>query len=152
VPAPVATAELVLDAVKARLDLIVGGPDYNTNPTKAIGIPRDAVPEGAGEKLYLAHGSSVTQHAEAAPKHAERATYHIWCLSNDPVNGQRKALRLVRDVQKAVRSGFSAIEAAGANTGPSLGDYLRDERAEQITGATVYALELTADWTVDLTT
>jgi hypothetical protein len=148
VPVPVVTTELVLDAIKARLDLIVGGPDFNTNPTKAIGIPRDAVPEGAGERLYLINVGSETQFGAAAPSHAERATYQIWAISKDP----RKALRLVRDVQKAIRSGFNAIQTAGATHGVALGDYTRDERPEQITGATVYALTVTADWSVDLTT
>ena len=151
-PVPVVTTELVLDAIKARLDLIVGGPDFNTNPTKAIGVPRDAVPEGAGERLYLVNVGSETQFGAAAPSHAERATYQIWALSSDPTNGHRKALRLVRDVQKAIRSGFAAIQTAGATHGVALGDFTRDERAEQITGATVYALTVTADWTVDLTT
>ena len=149
-PVPVVSAELVLDALKARLDLIVGGPEYNTTPTRQIGVPRDALPEGAGEKLYLVHGDSETLFEAVGTHHTERATYHIWCVSNDPVDGQRKALRLVRDVQKAIRSGFGAIEAAGANAGPALGRYTRDEKAEDITGATVYAMTLTADWLVDL--
>jgi hypothetical protein len=148
----VVTAELVLDAIKARLDLIVGGSDYNTVPTKQIGVPRDAIPEGAGEKLYLIHGDSETLFDAVGTHHTERATYHVWCVSNDTVSGQRKALRLVRDVQKALRSGFGALEIAGANAGVALGRYMRDEKAEEVTGATVYALTLTADWVVDLST
>ena len=151
-PAPVTTAELVLDAIKARLDLIVGGSNWNTNPAKAIGAPRDALPEGAGERLYLEHVASETIATEAGTKHVERATYNVWCVSADTTNGLRLALRLCRDVQKAIRGGFSAIEVAGANAGVTLGAYARDERAEQLTGATVYSFSLTADWIVDLTT
>lgn len=147
---PVVSAELVLDAIKARLDLIVGAPDYNTSPTVQVGVPRDAVPEGAGERVYLVHGSSETLFEGAVPTHTERATYHIWCLSADTVQGFRKALRLVRDAQKALRSGFGALEVAGANAGVALGGSVRDEKAEEITGATVYALTLTTDWQVDL--
>lgn len=150
-PAPTVTAELVLDAIKARLDLIVGGGNYNTSPSKAIGVPRDAIPEGAGERLYLVHSDSDTLNEIAATSHLERATYQIWAVSADTVDGQRKALRLARDVQKALRSGFTTIEAAGANGGVSLGRYARDERAEEITGATVYSFSMTADWIVDLT-
>ena len=151
-PVPTVTAELVLDAIKARLDLIVGGGNYNTSPTKQIGVPRDALPEGAGERLYLVHSDSETIHDEAAESHTERATYQIWAVSADTVDGHRKALRLVRDVQKAVRSGFAAIQTAGANGGTALGRYARDERAEEITGACVYSFSMTADWIVDLTT
>ena len=150
-PAPVVTAELVLDAIKARLDLITGA-DYNTVPTVFLGMPREAVPDTAGERLYLAHASSETIHDEAATQHKERATYVVWCVSNDStITGERKALRLVRDVQKAVRSGFPAIQAAGSTHGPALTGYARDERAEQITGATAYSFGITADWVVDLT-
>lgn len=81
----------------------------------------------------------------------ERATYQIWAMSRDSDLGQRKALRLVRDVQKALRSGYPALEAAGANAGIAMGHYARDERAEEVTGATVYSMTLTADWHVDLT-
>ena len=150
--APVVSAELVLDAIKARLDLIVGAPDYNTTPTKQIGVPRDAVPEGAGERVYLIHGESDTIFDAAGTHHTERGSYHLWCLSGDPAEGPRKALRLVRDVQKALRSGFGAITAAGANGGVAIGPYVRDEKAEDVTGATVYGLTLTADWIVDLST
>lgn len=148
---PVVTAELVLDAIKARLDLITGGTNYNTSPSKQIGVPRDAMPEGAGEALYLIHVGSETIHNEASGKHVERATYQVWCVSRDPGQGYRKALRLARDVQKAIRSGFAALEAAGANAGAALGDYVRDSEAEDKTGATVYAFTMTADWIVDLT-
>jgi hypothetical protein len=148
-PAPVVVAEVVLDAIKARLDLI-NGVNYNTNPSKRVGVPRDAIAQGTGEQLYVAHSSSETLHDEAAGTHKERATYVVWCVSTDTVNGQRKALRLVRDVQKAVRSGFAALETAGAN-GPALTGYMRDERAEEITGATAYSFGITADWYVDLT-
>lgn len=152
-PVPVVTTEVVLDAIKARLDLIVGGGSYNTNPTKAIGVPRDRIPEGStADFIYLVHSNSDTLHDEAMTLHKERATYVIWCISNDPVNGQRQALRIVRDAQKALRSGFSAIETAGANGGVALVAYARDERAEQTTGATAYSFSITADWTVDLTT
>ncbi len=150
-PVPVVTAELVLDAIKARLDLITAGSNYNTNPSKQIGVPRDAMPEGAGEAVYLIHVGSETLHTEASGKHTERATYQIWCVARDPAQGQRKALRLVRDVMKAIRTGFAALEAAGANGGPAIGDYARDGEAEDKTGATVYAFTMTADWIVDLT-
>lgn len=149
-PAPVVTAEVVLDAIKARLDLITGA-NYNTAPTVRIGVPREKVPEGAGEYVYLAHNSSDTLHDEAATQHKERATYVVWCVSNAPSTALRRALKLVRDVQKAVRSGFAAIEAAGATHGVALVGYMRDERAEQITGATAYSVGITADWVVDLT-
>ena len=149
-PAPVVVAETVLVAIKARLDLITGA-NYNTAPTVQVGVPRDALPEGAGERLYLAHTNSDTQHEAAAPQHAERATYLVWCVSADPVQGHLKALRLVRDVQKAVRSGFAAIEAAGANHGVALTGYIRDDQVERITGATAYSFGITADWVVDLT-
>lgn len=151
-PVPVVTAEVILDAIKARLDLIVGGGNYNTNPTKSIGVPRDRIPEGsAGDFLYLVHSDSNTMHDEAMGSHKERATYIVWCISNDPVDGNRKALRVVRDVEKAVRSGFQAIMTAGANSGVAIVAYARDERAEQLTGAVAYSLSITADWTVDLT-
>jgi len=149
--APVVTAEVVLDAIKARLDLIVGGANYNTNPSKAIGAPRGPIAEGVGEQLYLEHVECATNYEAAAAPHAERATYHIWCVSTDTVDGQRRALRLARDVQKAVRSGFPAIEAAGATHGVALDGYARDPQAEERAGATVYSFRLTADWVVDLT-
>lgn len=150
-PAPVVTAELVLNAIKARLDLITGA-NYNTAPTVAVRVPRDAVTEGKAERLYLAHSSSETIHDAAMSQHVERATYTVWCVSTDSTEtGMRKAMRLVRDAQKAVRSGFSAIEAAGANAGVALTGYARDERAEEITGATAYSFGITADWIVDLT-
>lgn len=150
-PVPVVRAETVLDAIKARLDLITGGTDYNTNPTKAVGVPRDRLQEGKGEFVYVAHSNSETIHDEAATTHKERATYVVWCVSTDSVQGARKALRLVRDVQKAVRSGFPALEAAGANASVALTGYARDERAEQVTGATAYSFGITADYIVDLT-
>ena len=149
--APTVTAEVVLDAIKARLDLITGA-NYNTAPSKAIGAPRDAMPEGAGEAVYLEHEACDMLLDDAGGPDKERATYHVWCVSRDSIDGQRKALRLARDVQKAIRSGFAALEAAGANAGAALGRYMRDERAEQAIGATVYSFTLTADWIVDLST
>lgn len=151
--APVVTAETVLDAIKSRLDLIAGPPDYNTSPAVvAVGVPRDAVPEGPGAWVYVVHGDSDTIFDAVGTHHMERATYVVWCGCGDSIDGTRKAMRLVRDAQKALWSGFDALAAAGANAGVALGRYARDEEAENRTGATVYALTLTADWLVDLST
>jgi len=148
--APAVSAELMLDAIKARLDLIVGAPDFNTSPTVAIGVPRDAIAEGAGELVFVTHSSSETIFDATGTHHTERAIYFLWCVSGNAADSYRKALRLVRDVQKALRSGFGALEVAAANAGVALGGYVRDHEAEEKTGATVYALTLTADWVVDL--
>jgi len=151
-PAPIVMAEVILDSIKGRLDLIVGAPDYNMSPTVQLGIPRDAMTEGVGEALYLEHESCELIHDAAGRDEVERATYHIWCVSRDTLSGRRFALRLARDAQKAIRSGFATLEAAGANAGVALGRYARDERAEQVMGATIYSFTLTADWIMDLAT
>src|SRR5262245_58827370 len=108
-PAPVVTAELVLNAIKARIDLITtAGGNYNTSPVTNIGTPRDAVAEGVGESLYLVHHSSEGQFDAAGTMYRERATYNLWAVSRDPITGQNVGLRLCRDVQKAIRSGYQA--------------------------------------------
>lgn len=135
-----AKENIILDALLAAANLIVGAPTYNTNPTvKAIGVPDDVLPQGNGEQIYLQHTSTDLLRDPTGPSWDYTARFHAWIVGDT----DREVLNVVDDMRRAARASYSAITAAGKAThGFSIGStFIPDADTVKRIGKSVRILE-----------
>lgn len=89
----------MLDKLLLRAQAVAGGPTYNTNPAvKQVGLPKDALPEGGGEGIYLIWAATEQVERYAGPVHAYVAEFQAWCVGDTT----REALNVADDFRVAI--------------------------------------------------
>lgn len=135
----------ILDAIKARLDLITGA-SYLTAPTVAVGLSTDAVAQGNVDRLRLDY-SHTESFDDSTGSHGSQAVYHVWCASGNTANPRKQVRRLKADVLRTLYAGERDLMVSTlASYGIREHEFTPHPDFNKQAGTAVFVLVLRAAW------
>ena len=103
-------------------------------PSVSAGRPKkDALDPAVERQLFVQYGGNhPIREGATSGSHLFEATYAVFLVAPDPVNGEVMLHKLERDARRAIQLGESALQAAGlANAGIFDADFvMRDDMVE----------------------